>query len=206
MPDRLATELLLLARDPATGRLRRPRRLDIGLRAALFADLLLDERIADAYGSPLLIDESESGDRVLDSVARAVGRRPKVAWWRWFRHVRADRDVLVAELVDAGRWTPRRSGMHSTWDDADALDAQAKCYQMTHIVTGKAEPPDAHHAALCAIAAMCGALDGRPKPRALGSDFKPLLDAVGHSGEPGAEYVPKMILGASRLSRRPMRR
>ena len=119
VPDRLATELLLIARDPATGRLRRPRRLDIGLRAALFADLLLDQRIADAYGSPL---SSTSPNPATASWTRwpvpSRGGR-KVAWWRWFRHVRADRDVLVAELVEAGRWTPRRSGMRSAWDDAD---------------------------------------------------------------------------------------
>lgn len=206
MPDRLATELLLLGRDPATGRLRRPRRLDIGLRAALFTDLLLAQRMVDVGGAPAVTGPPDSGDRVLDAVARAVAGRPNVSWWRWFRHVRADRDVLIAELADAGRWLPRRSGMSRAWDDVDDLAAQALRHDLERVVSAKVAPRDARQATLGAIVGMCGAIDGRPRPRALGGDLKALLDAVGQSGEPGAEYVPRMILGASRLSRRPMRR
>jgi len=206
VPDRLATELLLLARDPATGRLRRPRRLDIALRAALFTDLLLAQRLVDDRGSPAVTGPADSGDRVLDAVVRAVARRPNVGWWRWFRHVRADRDVLVAELAEAGRWLPRRSGMSRGWDDVDDLAAQALRHDVERVVSAKVTPQDAREASLAAIVGMCGAIDGRPRPRALGGELKPLLDAAGHSGEPGAEYVPRMILAASRLSRRPLRR
>jgi hypothetical protein len=107
VPDRLATQLLLIAHDPTTGRLRRPRMLDIGLRAALFTDLVLAGRVTEQYRAPFAEQSTESDDHMLDAVERAVVRRPYVGWWRWFRHVRADRLALVGELLADGRWTDR---------------------------------------------------------------------------------------------------
>ena len=101
--ERLATQLLRIARDPATGRLHHPGPLAAGLRAALLTELILTGRVGESRGAPTARGRAESGDRILDAVQRTIGEHPHVAWWRWFRHVRSDRIVLVDELLTAGR-------------------------------------------------------------------------------------------------------
>lgn len=204
--DRLATQLLLIARNPVSGRLRHPGVLMIGLRAALLADLVLDGRVADEAGAPYVEDAAATGDHVLDTLARAVERRPYVGWWRWFRHVRPDREVLVAELVERGRWTRRRGGPWPAFTDNDEGASLALSFETTKLIEGRATPKDARQGVLAVLTAMSGAAGGRPRPRALRGELKPLLDGIVATGEPGAEVMPRLLVGAAKLSRRPLRR
>jgi hypothetical protein len=50
VPDRLATQLLRVARAPASGRLNNPGPLASGWRAALFTDLILTGRLRAPRG------------------------------------------------------------------------------------------------------------------------------------------------------------
>jgi hypothetical protein len=145
-----------------------------------------------------------------------------VAWWRWFRHVRVDRVALVDELVQAGRWTAHHSGLGATYEDAEADEALARAEQMRRIVAGAAEPPDSRHAVLAMLTVMCGSIEQRPHPRAvrlraprggsgsaptlLRRSWHPLIDAAASTGEPGADLLPDMLFGASKLLKRPLRR
>lgn len=203
---RLATQLLLIARDPHTGRLRKPRNLDIGLRAALLADLALQGRITEQARGPVLVVPGESGDRILDAVARTVQRRPDVHWWRWFRHVRDDRTALVGELLDSGRWVRRTGGLRAAYDDADDTSSAALAYATMRVAEKQVQPADARQAFLASLTVMTGALTGRPRPRALKNDFLPLMEAAVRSEEPGSALLPKVLSGAGVFSRRPLRR
>jgi hypothetical protein len=210
MPDRLATQLLLMARSPASGAIRNAGRVDIALRAALFTDLLLTERIVGQAGAPAIgvdLAGGDPGDRVLDAVVRTVAKRPHVAWWRWFRHVRDDRQVLVEELLSAGRWTAK-PGRRARWDptdDTEAARALEQCFELGRIARGEVGLGDVGQATLAILASMSGVLDGRPRPRALRGDLKPVMTAIGASGAPGAAYLPQMLSGAAVLSRRRLR-
>lgn len=219
MPDpseRLATQLLRIARDPATGRLHHPGALASGLRAALFTDLILAGRVGEDRGGPTARGRSDTGDRILDAVHRTVASRPHVAWWRWFRHVRADRIVLVDELVTSGRWT-RRGGPRPAYDDADAGGALELSLAVEQVVRGAVAPADARRAVLALLVIMTGATGGRPNarvvrrgPRVGGAlmtrSVHPLVEAAASSGEPGAQLLAPMLLGASRVAGRPLRR
>jgi hypothetical protein len=222
VPDRLATQLLRLARDPGSGRLRHPGPLATGLRAALFTDLILTGRVSEADRGPHAQEPAESGDRILDAVQRAVAHRPDVPWWRWFRHVRADRVALVDELVQAGRWTPHHSGLGAAYKDRDADEALERAETLRRVVTGDRAPADSRQAVLGVLTVMCGSIDQRPHPRAvrlraprgrdrsvpslLRNEWHPLIEAAASTGEPGADLLAEMLFGASRLLKRPLRR
>jgi hypothetical protein len=203
-PQRIATQLLLLGRNPVTGRLRHVRVLDIGLRAALFCDLVLAGRMVSRDGAPFAFGVTDTGDHVLDTVAHAVSARQNVQWWRWYRHVRTDRLELVRELVDCGRWSERGSGPIRRYDDAEELAPQALALHLRGVVAA-AQIRDAREGVLAALTVMCGT-NGRPDPRALRSELKPLLDRIVDTGEPNADHVPRVLAGATVFMRRPTRR
>jgi hypothetical protein len=204
-PNRLATQLLLIGRSPATGRLHHPRVLDIGLRAATFSELILEGRMISRDGAPFVFGPAQSGDHVLDTVASAVAKRQNVQWWRWYRHSRTDRLELIRELVACGRWTKRRGGMFSSYEDADDLAAQAMAQRLEQ-VRRTAEITDARQGVLAVLSAMCGTNGRRPDPRSLRKDLKPLLDQIVATSEPNAEHVPSALVGAAVLMRKPTRR
>jgi hypothetical protein len=220
VPDRLATQLLRVARDPASGRLHNPGPLASGLRAALFTDLILTGRVREAGRGPYADEPADSGDRILDAVQRAVARRPDVAWWRWFRHVRVDRVALVDELVQAGRWTAHHGGRGAAYEDRDADEALARAETLRRVVAGELAPADSRQAVLAMLTVMCGSIDQRPHPRSvrlrasrdgggpalLRRHWHPLIEAAARTGEPGADVQPEMLFGASRLLKRPLRR
>lgn len=211
MPDqfdhsnRLATQLLLIGRSPATGRLHHPRVLDIGLRAATFSELILQGRLISRDGAPFVLGDAQSGDHVLDTIATAVSRREHVQWWRWYRHSRSDRLELIRELVACGRWTRRRRGMFPSFDDADDLAAQAVAQRLEH-AQRTAEIADARQGVLAVLSAMCGTNGRRPDPRSLRKELKPLLDQIVATSEPNAEHLPSALVGAAVLMRKPTRR
>ena len=203
--DRLATQLLLISRDPATGRLRHPGVLDIGLRAALFTDLLLNGHISQQRGGPFAEEMGVDNDRILDAVLRTVERRPGVAWSRWFRHVRVDRTALVGELVDAGRWT-EEGGLSPRYHDEQSDAALAHAESLRQIAELHAQPGTAGEGVLAILTVMCGSITGRPRPRALRRELDPLLTQLVRPEVTGTVYLPRMLRGAAQRIRRPLRR
>lgn len=178
----------------------------MGLRAALFTDLVFAGRVTQQYRAPFVEQATESGDPILDAVERTVARRPGVGWWRWFRHVRADRVALAGELVAAGRWTQTRGGLWPSYRDENPDATFALSYAIQQIVEKRAVACDARQAVLVALAVMCGSTGRRPHPRALRGELKPIIDVVVRSEETGAAIVPQVLAGAAKLIRRPMRR
>lgn len=177
MPDRIAVDLLRVARDPATGRIRHRGALDVSLRAALFAELALDGKIVDEINAPVLTSAGPTGDRIFDAVLRAVQARPNVAWLRWFRHVSGDRKALCAELVDAGRWEPTRS-WPASFSDAKPDEVQAIAFELQRVARLERAPRNPREAVLTLLAIVCGALGRRPRPAAVRRELRSVFDAV----------------------------
>jgi hypothetical protein len=202
MPQ-LATDLLLISRNPATGRLRHRAALEKGLRAALFVELVLARLIVDEQGAPHAMSADPLDDRVLSSVLSTVARKPGVAWRRWFHLVSADRDVLIEALVADGRWLPARDLVgRRGWRDT----AQDATLELTHTMLAVAndrEPPaDREQALLAILMTLCGSVTGRPRPRELRRRLAPLLDAVGPQSDPVRRDVVAVLTGCSTAVRR----
>jgi len=168
-------------------------------------DLVLAGRVTEQYRAPFAEQSTESDDHMLDAVERAVVRRPYVGWWRWFRHVRADRLALVGELLADGRWTQESGGLRPSYRNADPGAATALAYATLQVVEKRASPADARQAVLAALTVMCGSV-GRPHPRAVRRELKPIIEAAAKSGETGAAILPHVVGGAAVLLRRPLRR
>ena len=198
MPDRIATDLLRMARDPATGRIRHRNTLEIGLRAALFAELALNGQLTDNVNAPAVVGDEPTGDRLLDAIRRTVNERPDVTWRRWFRHVRVDRTALTAELVDAGRWE-RKPGMRLAYTDTQPEESQAVAYEVNRVAQFERSPVDSREAVLTVLAVACGASVRRPRPTATRRELKPVVDAINHHA------TQKIVVTASTVMRRARR-
>jgi hypothetical protein len=198
VPDRIAVDLLRMARDPATGRIRHRSALDISLRAALFAELALNGKIVDEVNAPTLTSGELTGDRIFDAILRTVQERPTVTWRRWFRHVSADRAVLCAELVDAGRWEPTR-GWPAAFSDAKPEEAQAIAFEIQRVAKFERAPRDSREAVLTLLAISSGALGRRPRPAAVRRELKSVFDAVNH------HTTQKIVATAATITRRSRR-
>jgi Golgi phosphoprotein 3 (GPP34) len=206
VPDRTATRLLLIARDPRTGRLRYPTVLDAGLRATLFADLILSGRIRSDGLAPVAADSPLSGDRILDAVHRAVANRANVAWPRWYRHVRADRLVLTAELVEQGRWEPVGGLLRPAFRDTEPDQALETAQHVLAVAEKRGEPRDSADAVLALVSVLCGAVGTAPRPRALRSELITLLDTIGSTTDPVRRAMQNSLVGATVGIRRARRR
>ncbi len=201
MPDRIATSLLRIARNPASGRVGHGNTLDIGLRAGLFADLALAGAVISNDAAPLAIDIGTTGDRFLDAVARAVAGRPGVSWPRWYRHVHDDRTALIGDLVEHGRWV-RRSRIPARYDDVDQPGAIELAEHANAVAVRRTPPRDAADAVLGTLCAICGAVDARPRPRAMRDELRPLLDEIGVPEDPIRITVQHALFSAASTVRR----
>jgi Golgi phosphoprotein 3 GPP34 len=198
VPDRIAVDLLRMARDPASGRIRHRSALDIALRAALFAELALNGKIVDEVNAPALVSDEPTGDRIFDAIRRTVAARPNVMWRRWFRHVRVDRAALCAELVDAGRWE-RTRGWPAAFSDANPEQAQAIAFEVDRVARFERAPRDSRDAVLTLLAISSGAVGRRPRPAAVRRELKSVLDAVNH------HTAQKVVVTAATVTRRSRR-
>jgi hypothetical protein len=195
VPDRIAIDLLRMARNPATGRLRHRSSLEVALRAALFSELALSGKVVDDANAPSLADDEPTGDRILDAIRRTIEQRPHVTWRRWFRHVRVDRIALCDELVASGQWT-RKSGPLRAYTDAKPEEPQALAFELTKIVTFERAPADSREAVLALLAVASGAVGRRPRPRAVRRELKSVLEAVNH------HTTQKIVVTAATVIRR----
>jgi Golgi phosphoprotein 3 (GPP34) len=198
VPDRIAVDLLRMARDPATGRIRHRNALDISLRAALLAELALNGKIVDEINAPVLTSGEPTGDRIFDAILRTVQERPNVTWRRWFRHVRVDREALCAELIEAGRWEPSRS-WHAAFSDTKPEEAQAIAFEIQRIARFERAPRDSREAVLTLLAIASGAVGRRPRPTAVRRELKSVFDAVNHHS------TQKIVATAATVTRKSRR-
>ncbi len=175
--DRIATDLLRLARDPASGRIRNRTCLDVGLRAALFADLAIGGQVIDYAGTPAVTPLEPTGDRMLDAVRDAVARRPSVDWVRWFRYVSTDCKALRNELLTAGRWQQQRR-WPATYVDDGSDDMLALAHRLDQVARYEREPDDTREAVLTTLATTCGATGRRPRPGAVAKELGKLVGAI----------------------------
>jgi hypothetical protein len=173
--ERLATRLLLISRDAASGRLRNPKALDVGLRAGLFVDLLRGGFLISDEGAPAVADTAPTGDRLLDAVRDAVGRRPRVSWRRWYRHVHVDQVACVGELLESGRWVGN-PGPLVRYTDTES-DAALVAWQHTiEVLDLHRQPDDGPDAALAILASLSGATGGlRRSARAIDRELASLM-------------------------------
>ena len=205
MTDRIATRLLLVGRDAASGRLRYRTALEKALRGALFADLALQDSLVTDGMAPVPSGD-ETGDKTLDSVRKTVADRPDVAWWRWFRHTTVDRVELTRQLVESGRWTSSGNLVAQRFTDNDSAASLDLGFRLERIGAGAQEPADASEAVLAIFASMCGAGQLRPRGR-FNRDreltvYASLLDRVGMRGDPRRDTVQIAVLTTARAIRR----
>lgn len=177
MPDRIAIDLLRVARDPVTGRLRHHSALEVALRGALFAELAFDGHITDDNNAPNATIGEPTDDRVFEAICQAVRQRPNVTWRRWFRHVSGDRTALCKELVEAGRWE-RKPGWRTAFTDTESVQAQATAFELNRIATFDRSPKDSREAVLALLGVASGAIGRRPHPAAVRRELKPVLDSI----------------------------
>lgn len=177
MADRIAIDLLRVARNPVTGRLRYPSALDVALRGALFAELAFAGHIVDDNNAPSVTISEPEGDRVFEAICQTVRARPRVAWRRWYRYVSGDRTALCKELVVAERWEAK-SGWRKSFTDVASEEAQAMAFELNRVATLDRPPKDPREAVLTLLGVACGAVGRRPRPSAVRRELKPVLGTV----------------------------
>jgi hypothetical protein len=197
MPQ-LATDLLLIGRNPLSGRLRHRSALEKGLRAALFTELILARRIGDNGNCPAALTTDLLDDGVLDAVLTAVAGRPRVIWRRWYHHVAADRAVLTKALVADGRWRRERDRLgRAVWRDTDPGASLAAAHAVSQVAELRQAPAGQEQAVLAILSAMCGAISGRPRPRDLRGRLDTLLQAVGPATDPVRRDIEAALSGCA---------
>ena len=206
--DRIATNLLRLARDPATGRIRHRAIVAVGLRAALFAELALEGRIVNGAGSPAVAPDGPdepTGDRMLDAVREAVEARPGVSWLRWYRHVSSDCTALRNELIANGRWTQQHGGWRATYADADADAVLVLANELDRVARYERAPVDTREAVLAALAVATGGNGRWPRPGAVRQELVALVDSMSGETAQQSETVQKVVKTAAAAMRRTRR-
>jgi hypothetical protein len=198
VPDRIATDLLRVALNPATGRFPHATALDSSLRAALLADLVLRGRITDVNNAPSVISAEPTGDRILDAMRAAVENHEGVTWRRWFSHVSGDRKALSKELVAAGIWTIG-PGWRASYVDSDSDAALALTMEVDRVTRLERPAADPREAVLAVLAVCSGATGSWPRPGAVKRDLAPLVRSIDHP------TVEKLVNVASRMIRRARR-
>jgi hypothetical protein len=159
-----------LSLDPAAGRVRHRGHAGIAIRAALFAQLLLDGRLAGEK-RPVPIGPSDTADRLADAVHRAVSARGALPWKRWFSHVGADVDAAGAQLQRTGAWQAGAARGVIIDNDPNLTTAQAA--QVTELLAlAQASPPailgagpGTLDATVALLAVGAGLLGARPRPK-----------------------------------------
>ncbi len=200
-----SSTLARLARDPRTGRLRHGAALDLGLRAGLFADLVLGGYLVTHQRAPLPTPALATGNRFLDQLRDAVDERPNVGWVRWYRYVHTDRAAIVNDLVASEQWERAGGRWRPSYRDTDAAAMGDLQRHLLGVAEGRREPVDGYEVALAIIGTMSGAVGNRPRPRALRRELLPLLDHIGVPEDPIRRSLQANLVAASTMIRRARR-
>ncbi len=201
--DRIATNLLRVARDPRSGRIKHRSSVDVALRAALFADLTMLGKIVDHAGAPAVVPMAEpTGDAKLDAVLAAVDGRPGIAWMRWFRHVSTDCVALRKELLTDGRWQQKR-GWPASFTDADTDAVLALTHELERVAQYDRAPADTREAVLVTLAVAGGISGKRPRPTAVRQDLAPLVSSFGNETLQGVVTIAATAMRRTRRAGSP---
>ncbi len=176
-----------LALDPTSGRIRHRTEVGIAIRAALFNQLLLQGRLTGGRW-PEPVGESTSGDRLGDSVHRAVSERRTLLWKRWFNHVAADVEAATTELVRLELWRPRPGGGFVDAEPGLILEQATRIQSLiSHTPGGTGGGFDAASstaaeaiadAAVALLATGAGPLGGRPQPKLATKKFDEVIPGI----------------------------
>jgi hypothetical protein len=169
--ESLGLTVCRLGLDPTTGRIAHPDHLGIAIRGALFAELVLDGRLRGVT-VPRVDGPSETGNRLADSVHRAVSGRGPMPWKRWFSHVGADLEAATGALVEGGAWQvqgPKR------YADTDPELTAAQAARVAEILRHPEPGPAADEIVVALLVGAAGPRGDKPRPRARLAQVDPLL-------------------------------
>ena len=161
-PDRIGLAVCRLGLNAGSGRIQHPVQLGIAIRGALFAELVLDGRLRGSR-VPTVAGPSDTGNKLADSVHRAVSSRRPTPWKRWYSHVRADLEAATAALVSGGVWRDEGSGR---FIDTDPELANGQAAGIAELLRLSVPPAEDEDAVVALLVGGAGPLGGRPRPRA----------------------------------------
>ena len=178
----IAEDLLRLALDPGTGTLRNRTALAVCTRAALMAELALSDCLVDAGAAPRITPAEPPQERILQVLREAIDRQPGHRWSRWFTHVSADREAVAQHLVAGGRWQPTGRGLlgRTTYLDTEPDVVAHLVGTVTDLGEFRRAPATPDQAVTAALAIVCGAVAGRPRPKRMDTELLRLLDVIDH--------------------------
>lgn len=201
VPEPLALTVCRLCLGPADTTLRHRSRVGIGVRAALFADLIAQQRIVGARWprtSPATGFGAEpvAAPSLADALYSAVGSRPQVRWRRWFSHVEADVAAATAGLITSGAWS-RPDGRAITDLDPALTDRQADAARdlLLSAQSGRPLNPEqgVDERVVVLLSLGAGLQGGRPRPRAALSVLDKLLPADQSSPRWTSALIPEGV-------------
>jgi len=159
-PDEpLGVTVCRLSIDPVRGRVRHPFQVGIAIRTAMFLELAQSGRLV-GQNWPEAVGPSDTGNKLPDSVHRAVAGRRAIGWRRWFSHVTADRVAATDYLVEAGVW--RREGKRIV--DPRAAETVLRQREIARAMAAGELPGDLHSQLVYLLVSGAGGC-GRPAPR-----------------------------------------
>ena len=159
-PDEpLGVTICRLSIDPVRGRVRHPLQVGIAIRTAMFLELALSGRLV-GQNWPEAVGPSDTGNKLPDSVHRAVAGRRSIGWRRWFSHVTADRVAATDYLLDAEVW--RREGNRLV--DPRAGETVLRQREIARAMSAGELPGDLYTLLVYLLVSGAGGC-GRPAPR-----------------------------------------
>jgi Golgi phosphoprotein 3 GPP34 len=207
-PESLALTIFRLSLT-SDGRLPHRTHAGIAVRGGLFAELILADRVSGDR-IPRTAGAADSGDRLADSVFRAVdGRRP-TSWKRWFSHTRPDAAAAEEELLR--RAVLIRDGSGRLVDGLADITAKqaARVGQLLEIARSSPTaaalatrvPVAADDAIVALLVTGAGLLGGRPRPRSALGQLAKLLPALtaAEAGGPEPEQQREALRAAVKYS------
>jgi hypothetical protein len=129
---------------------------------------------------------------MLAAVFAAVQRRPRLAWRRWFRHIRDDRAALVERFVGSGRWLAQGGNRFADADPDGAQRLHARAFALAELIEA---PRDEREAILGFLYALTG--PRLPSERVQGWEARlAVVDAT-----PGGPTLRRVLRTAQSTSR-----
>ena len=167
LDDTMAGDVLRVALDDHSGRLRYTGVLAQAVRGALLIDLAAAGRLWGSVPEPQL-DPSPTGLAVADELTAAVSEHPDRTLERLLRRGTPHLHDMIAELLADGCWTVERHGLSAgtaRYVDADPARFRALDQRLDAIAVGDAEPDSDRDAAMACLAVSTGSTPATAKDR-----------------------------------------